>query len=125
MQKNRIDKTKLIAIVKTNREKHHAEWTQAQRKYQELLARKLDELAALVKTAIFKDESFALHKDIMRPIGEIIEPVNKTEDYDMVLTMLELSVDDVIELEDHEFKSYVMDKWDWSEKAHLSNSRYR
>jgi hypothetical protein len=125
MQKNRIDKTKLIAIVKTNREKHYTEWTQAQRKYQELLARKLDELAALVKTAIFKDESFALHKDIMRPIGEIIEPVNKTEDYDMVLTMLELSVDDVIELEDHEFKSYVMDKWDWSEKAHLSNSRYR
>jgi hypothetical protein len=51
-------------------------------------------------------------------------PVDQTKAYDRAIGMLELSVDDVIELEEHDYQQYVLDEWAWSASASASNSFY-
>ena len=51
-------------------------------------------------------------------------PVDHTEDYDTILNMLDMSVDDVIELSHSEFQQYVEDNWQWRESWNNSNSKY-
>jgi len=52
------------------------------------------------------------------------EPQDHTNDYDRVITMLEMSVDSVIELDDVAFDQYVMDNWSWKGDALATNSMY-
>jgi len=40
-------------------------------------------------------------------------PEDHTADYDRVIRMLEMSVDDELEITSHEFDWYVMDNWQW------------
>lgn len=51
-------------------------------------------------------------------------PVDQTKAYDRAIGMLELSVDDVIELEEHDYQQYVLDEWTWSQSASTSNAFY-
>ena len=62
-----------------------------------------------------------------RPIQRSVtltEPSNHIKDYDRVITMLEMSVDQTITLEAHDFDRYVMDNWDWSRFALSTNTAY-
>ena len=38
--------------------------------------------------------------------------------------MLEMSVDDVVEIHDNEFRQFVLDDWDWQRNWKLSNLKY-
>jgi len=54
----------------------------------------------------------------------LTEPSNHVKDYDRVITMLEMSVDDTITLDAQAFDRYVMDNWDWSRFALATNTAY-
>ena len=54
----------------------------------------------------------------------LTEPSNHAKDYDRVITMLEMSVDDTITLDAQAFDRYVMDNWDWSRFALATNTAY-
>lgn len=41
------------------------------------------------------------------------KPESYESDYNAVIEMLEMSVDDEIELSNQEFKQYVMNEWNW------------
>lgn len=62
-------------------------------------------------------------KPIKRAIA-LPEPIDHTRDYDRVIAMLEMSVDEDIELMSHEFDQYVLDNWQWKELAFLTNTQY-
>ena len=49
----------------------------------------------------------------------LTEPSNHAKDYDRVITMLEMSVDDTITLDAQAF-----DNWDWSRFALATNTTY-
>lgn len=52
-----------------------------------------------------------------RRISRVInlaEPVDHTSDYERVIMMLEMSVDDTVVLNAGEFDQYVRDVWSWS-----------
>jgi hypothetical protein len=51
-------------------------------------------------------------------------PENHSDDYDRVLTMAEMSVDDTITLSASDFARYVMDQWEWKEKWFNNASSY-
>jgi hypothetical protein len=62
-----------------------------------------------------------------RPIQRSVtltEPSNQVKDYDRVITMLEMSVDDTITLDAQAFDRYVMDNWDWSRFALATTTAY-
>jgi len=54
----------------------------------------------------------------------LTEPRNHVKDYDRVITMLEMSVDETITIDAQAFDRYVMDNWDWSRFALATNTAY-
>lgn len=51
-------------------------------------------------------------------------PQDHSKDYERVIEMLRMSVDDEIVLEEHDFSTYVLDRWEWSARATASNTAY-
>lgn len=52
------------------------------------------------------------------------EPEDHTDDYDRILAMAEMSIDDSLELTEDEFGMYVMDQWRWKQSFSDSTARY-
>jgi len=113
MQSVKIDKVKLLNKVKENREQHRNLFLKAQEGYRALVIKELDAMLAEAR------DGKPIRRAIMLP-----EPVDHTKDYDRVVAMLEMSVDAIIELSSQEFEEYVLDNWNWSQLAMLTNSRY-
>lgn len=62
-------------------------------------------------------------KQIRRSLA-LVEPQDQTRDYDRAIRMMEMSQDEVVELEEHDFAQYVLDDWSWKRQFLLSNSNY-
>jgi len=113
MKQVTLDRDELLEKLKANREKHYAIFQEAFIGYRKLAIKKLDEALADAKAG----------KKIQLYI-ELVEPVNQTEDYDRVIAMLEMSLEDEVVLTQTEFAQYVLDQWHWKEQFKLSNSLY-
>jgi hypothetical protein len=59
-----------------------------------------------------------------RPVLGLLVPEDHTEDYDRVLTMARMSVDEVGELSEDEFAMYVMDQWSCKNAFTRITARY-
>lgn len=108
-----INKGELLDILTVNREKHESEYKDA---YEGYLKACLESLETYLKK--FKAG------ECERVRWSEIPPHNQVKDYDRVIHMLTLSVDEVIELTSDEFANYVQDEWHWKENWALSNSKY-
>lgn len=51
-------------------------------------------------------------------------PMNQTAAYERVIGMLEMTVDEVIELEESDYQQYVLDQWGWSAATTATNAFY-
>lgn len=51
-------------------------------------------------------------------------PEDHTDDYDVVLSMLDMSIDETITLTLDEYRRYVMDDWGWKEGFTATASKY-
>lgn len=51
-------------------------------------------------------------------------PEDHRDAYDRVIAMLEMSVDETIELQEHEFRCYVLDEWDWQQSFNSTTMGY-
>ncbi len=109
----RIDRVKLLKVLKANRLIHKETVDEAFTNYRELVIVELDKMIDEAKSG----------KTIRRAI-ELIEPMDMTATYDTAIMMLEMSVDTNIELDEHEFKQYVEDKWHWSGQFDFANAVY-
>jgi len=98
-----VNKAELLEKVKENRSKHRQIFEDAQIKYRELVIEELD--------LMLKDAKKG--RKIKRWIG-LPEPEDHTDDYDRVVRMLEMSVDENVTLRAVEFDNYVMDQWGWN-----------
>lgn len=100
----KVKREELITKIKENREKHILDFTKAQKGF------KIDcevKLKAALK-AVRKGE---IPEDI-----DFEEPTSHEDDYDAVIDMLEMSVDDELEITYEQFQRYARDKWNWSTK---------
>jgi len=113
MKKVTVDKDVLLATVIENRAKHRDIFLDAQKGYRKQMIKELDQMLSDAKDG----------RKIVRSVA-IPEPEDHTKDYDRIIEMLRLSVDDEIELEVQDFDRYVMDRWEWSSSFAFSNMRY-
>lgn len=113
MRKVTINQEKLLEILRENRETHKADYEDAYKGYLETCKEKLEQLL---------EEFNAGDRETVQ--WSQIPPQNQVKDYDRVIRMLELSVDDEVELTVDEFANYVQDDWHWKESWALSNSHY-
>lgn len=114
MQSVKVKKSELVEVLTKNRDGHRAEFLEAQELYRAAVIKELDAMLAEARDK----------KNIRRHIS-LPEPSDHTEDYDRELRMLAMSVDDVIELEVHDFDTFVMDNWSWKQAVSATNTFYK
>lgn len=103
-------KSEVLEKVRENREQHRGIFEEAIVGYRKRMQAELD--------ARIED----LHAG--RAIDHYIRleaPQDHTADYDRVIAMLEMEVDQVVELGETDFACYVMDDWQWR-RDFLSNA---
>lgn len=109
----RIKTGKLLEILEENRRKHHEVFQEAMKNYREAA---IKELHGMIADAIEG-------RRIRRAIN-LVQPINQTADYDRVISMLKLTEDDTIILDETQFRCYVQDKWHWASQFSSSNKSY-
>lgn len=113
MKTVRINKAVLREAVVKNQGQHRAQFEKAFEGYRqecmELLEKHLQALKADKRHIVIFME---------RP------PEDHTDDYKRIVSMLEMSVDEVVELTELEFSQFVLDDWEWKERWTASNSKY-
>src|SRR5215831_19292135 len=108
-----VKREELLTKVRTNREAHRTLFLKAQEGYRKLVIEELDRMLADARQG----------RPIQRSVT-LTEPSNHIKDYDRIITMLEMSVDDTIVLDANTFDCYVMDNWQWSRFALHTNTAY-
>ena len=99
----KVHKVELMKKVKANREQHHSNFLKAQEEFRQDAIKALDDALARAKSGGNIKLRF-----------ELPFPEEHTNDYDTAIRMLEMSVDDEIELHEHEFRQLVCDEWEWA-----------
>lgn len=115
MNEVRIQKAKLIEILTKNRAEHRDIFLAAQKAYRATVIEVLDEQLKLARDG----KPFVLAR-----ITSLVCPQDHTKEYDTVLRMLELSLDDVVILSNSQFTNLVEDIWGWSRSWAASASTY-
>lgn len=109
----KVKRLELLDKIRGNRTKHRELFLKAQEGYRELVITELDRM--------LKDARDG--KRIRRTIS-MPEPQDHTDDYDRVISMLEMSLDEIVEIHANEFDMYVRDRWGWKQIADLTNIAY-
>jgi hypothetical protein len=102
MQVVRVEREKVLERMRENRAQHRAIFEAAIEGYRQRVIEVLDQMIADARAG----------RRIRQNVG-LPEPADHTDDYDLVIDMLELEVEDVIELTQAEFAQYVRDDWGW------------
>ena len=115
MKQVRVDKAKLLAILKKNREDHRGIFLAAQKQFRVVAIKALDAQLKAARTG----RPFELVR-----LSALEAPQDHTADYDRSIQMLEMAVDKEILVDEREFQNYVQDIWNWSRDWAVSNMRY-
>ncbi len=117
MNSVKINKLELLKIVLENKTKHISEFNEAVEDYKALAVKIAKHNLELANTG---------NLDKIKDIKSVpTAPTSYEADYNRAARMLELSVDDVIELEDIIFNQLVLDEWAWKRAFATSNTIYK
>lgn len=113
MNSVKVSSVQLLEIVKKNRSGHRAIFLEAQVGFRK---RVIDELERLLAQA----------RDGKKVLGyvNVPAPSDHTKDYDLVVSMLEMSLDATVEITSRDYSRFVLDDWDWKREFLVSNSGY-
>jgi hypothetical protein len=123
MREVKVKKLDLLERVRANRSKHVAEFQEACAGYKDQAVAKIDQVMGDLKERIARlreGETVAL---LSVHFG-LNPPESHEKDYDQVITMLEMSVDDELSIRSDEFACYVMDEWDWTAAWRTTTANY-
>jgi hypothetical protein len=113
MYEIRVEKPKLLTVLRENRDKHRELFLEAQQGYREEVIKQLDERLKDARDNRRINLTFSLPA-----------PIDQTHDYDVAIEMLEMAVDDVITLSEEQFRCYVKDEWHWKQMVWATNTTY-
>lgn len=123
MREVKLKRDDLLTKLKENREKHVAEYRVALAGYR---AQAITAVHRTCDNLMAKLNQLQLGDAVpLPPITFDLElPENHERDYDQVITMVAMSVDDVLTLRSDEFACYVMDRWDWKDRFRITSTKY-
>ncbi len=113
MENVRVKKSELVEILTKNRAEHEKIYLEAVTGYKIALVKLLKQKLSAAKRGEKVSMPIFLH-----------EPENHLKDYDNALSMLRMSVDDVIELSQYNYRCYCLDDWGWKQSFYVGNSAY-
>lgn len=132
---NRLD---LLKKLKNNREDHLKEYNEALEGYLEEAKVKIEQQKEKALQEVEKAYNRVNHElDNFDPEKaqdtivfcnsisfHLVAPKNFVEAYDQAIEMMEWETNDTVELSTTEFRSFIMNKWDWMESFKMSSARY-
>ena len=113
MQTIKVSVSDLRRTLETNRAEHKDDYAKAMVGYREALVKELGKKLKDAKAG----------KPVPRSL-EVVVPVSFEDEYDKIIAKLEWTVDTEVDLEDHEFQQYVLDKWTWRQAFVGSTQSY-
>jgi fibronectin type 3 domain-containing protein len=117
MQSVKMDRKELLKIVKENATKHVADYDEAVADYKVAVVKLAKANLKLANTADLNE---------FRKIKSLPQsPTNYAENYTRAIRMLELSVEDTIEVEEHVFNQLVLDEWGWKQQFVAQSALYK
>lgn len=108
-----VDKDALLGILKDNRGNHGAAFRKAWDGYTKLVREELEGMLAAIKD----------NKPVRRFLNNV-PPEDHTNDYDDVIDMLQMSINNTVDLTQPQFRQYVKDDWGWKQTWEASNTAY-
>lgn len=108
-----VKKEGLLTTLKANRDSHRAAYEGAMTGYR----------LALIGACEAKLADAKAGKRVGLKI-DLVEPFSNEKDYDRIIRMLEMSINDEIHITEEEFNKYVMDDWSWKQGFATTNARY-
>jgi hypothetical protein len=113
----KMNRTELLAIVRANKEIHISEFNESVEDYKKLVLQIASANLKLAKTANLEE----FKKLKAAPSA----PQSYEDSYKRAIRMLELSVEDIIEVEEDVFNQLVLDEWLWKRNFTVSNALYK
>lgn len=113
MQPVRVDKTKLLIVLRQNRDDHRQLFEDAIDGYRTFVIKNLEEQIDRLRSG--------------KKIAEFLQfevPEDHTKDYDRLIGMFEMTEDLIIELTQAEYAQYVDDDWQWQRNFVTNASSY-
>lgn len=117
MHSVKVNRVELLDIVRKNKEKHITEFKEAVNDFKAAVIKVSEENLVLAKTG--KLEEIGKIKRIPE------KPTSYETSYTRSIRMLELSIEETIELDEHTFNQLVLDEWQWKQQFTTSNSSYK
>lgn len=117
MKSIKINREELLKIVVANKQKHVLEFAEAVEDYKVLVLK-----IAKTNLTLAKSGNLEEFKQI-KPLPP--EPTSYEDSYKRAIRMLELSVDDIIELEETVFNQLVLDEWSWKRGFVATTAMYK
>ena len=117
MRSVKINKTELLDIVRKNQKKHIKDFEESVKDYKKAAIKVAKEHVDLAKSGDL-DQIAKIRAMPQRPMSY-------EDSYNRAIRMLELSVEDVIELEDDIFNQLVLDEWTWKHQFVASGALYK
>jgi len=112
MEKIRIKKKTVLAILRENKERHCLEFEEGMAGWVSKAKIKLEELLA----GLNSDKARSIKIEIYLP-----KPISYEKEYEKAIKMIEYEIRDEIEISTQDFNTYFLDEWNWKENF-LSNT---
>ncbi len=113
LEKVTVKKEELLEALKANRDSHRSEFLKAQAGWKAIILEELERRLADARNGLKVMASF-----------HYPEPEDHTKDYNRVIRMVEMEVENKITMGEREFSQFVMDDWDWKAHWTASNMAY-
>ena len=113
----KMNRLELLTLVQANKIKHIADFNESVEDYKALVLQFSTANLKLAKTA---------NLDEFKKIKSLpSSPTSYEVSYNRAIRMLELSVDEIIEVEEDVFNQLVLDEWSWKRSFMVANSTYK
>lgn len=109
----KVNKTDLLAKLREQRTAHKAEYDEAMVNYRVKAVEELRARLAKIEAGEKVDLAFTL-----------LKPLEYLDSFDEAIAMLEWEQDDTIELDQQDFKRFVLNKWEWQRQFMAATSAY-
>ena len=109
-----VKRLELLEMLKKNKELHQAEYDEALADFKKAMVAELQKQLKLAKAEKLSELHISLYP-----------PKNHADDFQEVIDMMEVSVDEVINLDSESFKAFFKNEWSWSSQFKLLASSYK
>lgn len=116
MNSVKMDRLNLLGIVKENKEKHIKAYLESVEDYKVAVVKIAQSNLKMAKTGLLDEFKFKTMPS---------KPSSYEDNYTRAVRMLELSVEEFIDVEDHIFNQLVLDEWGWKQQFTAMATSYK